>query len=103
MKHLKTYETIDDYRWNPRNLLNPKNGDYILLSGSGWNLFKNYIRVISDGTEDGWKGQGYHVEGITKNNELAKFWITKHEISRFLTPEEIEEFNIKIESDKYNL
>jgi len=85
MKYLKTYENIKKY----------KVGDYVLMSG------KNYVNkndkpikitrlldwgdpvfIFSDGTES----------------------VTTHkDIIRYLTPEEIIEFDTKINTKKYNL
>jgi len=79
----------------------PEKNDFVLLSGDGWNIFKSYVKVISDSAKYN-NEIHYQVSGIL-NNKITKFWVSIIEMERFLTPEEIDEFIMKIEIDKYNL
>lgn len=84
-----------------------KVGDYILLLEDDihkkWRVeLQGYIYEVYYNEEE--REYQYHVEGkYHDNNEPVVFWVNISEIERRMTPEEIENYKIKKDSNKYNL
>ena len=82
-------------------------GEYVLLSEDDihkkWRVkLEVYIYEVRYNEDD--REYQYHVEGVYLiNNEEAVFWLKNDEIERRMTPEEIENYKIGKESNKYNL
>jgi hypothetical protein len=82
-------------------------GDYVLLSEDDihkkWRVkLEVYIYEVRYNEDD--REYQYHVEGeYLRDNEEAVFWINSNEIERRMTTEEIENYKIKKETQKYNL
>ena len=85
MKHIKFFEKVDK----------PKIDDYVNVSAARFvsKISMNAKIVSIDNL--GWYGV------LLSNGKYL--YISKFDMSRKLTPKEIEEFNIKIDSNKYNL
>jgi hypothetical protein len=86
MKHLKKYESIS---------LKYSIGDYVLMSGETLELKINQpvkiIRILDWG------------DYIVMYNDGTTTALIDKYILRYLTPEEIEEYEIKLSQNKYNL
>jgi len=106
MKHLKLFENLDYMEIKPKY----KKGDYILLSITldsliqEYDIYKNYGKII--GTMGGRSSWMYDVKYLNKNtftpDEMTEYILEKN-IIRKLTQEEIEEFEIKLHTNKYNI
>ena len=93
MKYIKKYEWFE-YKY--------KIGDYVYVSG--YSNFEPYAKIlkVNKETSSGWD---YRIRAwsIDYKKMVDYFYIDEIDIERKLTPEEIEEFEIQINSNKYNL
>jgi len=118
MKYIKLFEELGVKTYNV--------GDYVLLSGKGWQVYK-IVKIIKTGELiDAWgeaadefviqqlsqnknldadgNFRNYYIEAFRLDtNKRVAFWIDQSEIGRTPTPEEIEEFEDRKEANKYNL
>lgn len=85
MKYIKYFE----------EKVNFSKGDYIILSPI-FNLY-SVAQIISDN-----KGDEFDIIGIL-NDRIYNTYVYIKEIVRKATPEEIEDFNIKLKTIKYNI
>ena len=88
---IKTFEKYINSKYNV--------GDYVLLTKIDleWGFtFDRECKVISNDEDN------YQVITFDKNEEIDT-WISTSDIIRKLTPEEIENYKIRKESEKYNL
>jgi hypothetical protein len=74
-------------------------GDYVLLNDDPKNKWMidiecEIIKIEND---------SYQISSFYKNGKCAILWIHNDEISRKMTSEEIEKYEIKKNSEKYNL
>lgn len=94
---LKTYDELSEKVYNEdRNKYNI--GDYVLISGQLYvEESDKPVKIIR---ELHFKKSGYY-EIMFNSGEVGVTQYT--EIKRYLTPEEIEEFDIKLNTKKYNL
>jgi len=81
-----------------KNLYNV--GDYVLLNDDDINKWAidRESKII-----ESFEGNSYRIKSFYKNNKEAVLWITVDEIERLLTPDEIQKYEAKLESIKYNL
>ena len=102
MKHLKIYENFEGtYEVN----------DYVILRDVSFlNKNNKWINLFEDRGET--KGKIRNIEVVNdKKREISYLiilsddfvWVNESYIRRKLTPEEIEQYKIQIETDKYNL
>lgn len=85
-------------------------GDYVLLDDSDtqWRVYLE-VKILDKNSNKDLPGQkpelDYRVDSISKNKYVkdGSFWIDEHEIRRKMTRKEIEEFELKQVSKKYNL
>ena len=102
MKYLKIFENFQEYKYEI--------GDYIRLKNDK-NQWRVYIvaKIIdsfspleqlhkSDYRPD-YRLETFHL----MNGEITKFWIEESEIEGLATPDEIEDYKLKIVVDKYNI
>lgn len=94
MKYIKTYENKEDY----------KVGDWIIAFIWGDGRIESPFKIIKINHE--WKNP-YRLQNYLKNGYISAdqsfFNITKDDIERLATPEEIENQEAKISAIKYNL
>jgi len=101
MKHLKLYENFETYKVD----------DYVLLTDLNFKD-KNgkWVKLLENLNET--KGKILKIEIVnTEKNDNTYFislmkhflWVNTSNIIRKLTPEEIEEYELKKEAEKYNL
>ena len=104
----KTYlKTVEE------NKVEYKIGDYILLKNDDDSV-KPEAKIIDiedkrkffdfDLKDAGIKVRiTYDIEVFSDSNELIETFVYAEEIERFLTPKEIEEFELKLSANKYNI
>jgi len=103
MKYLKTYESKEET--NKYNV-----NDYILLENENDHWLVSTVAKIVDfsnvpyyNTELG-NTNRYLLESFNlEDKSIQNFWANEDEIIRKATPEEINNFEIEISSNKYNL
>ena len=93
MKYIKTYE---------ENKIEYKVGDYILLKPIDQSM-KPEARIVLITDNGLYMKKMYDIAGFSDNDELVDTYVYEDEIERFLTPEEIKEFDIKMDAISYNL
>jgi len=104
MRYIKTYEEVVG-----GNVLKYFTNDYVILDSNDYEWHVDTCVKIVDVSIIVQKYKKItmrlKVEAIDKrkNNDIITFWINEDEIDRYATPEEIEEYEIKIKTNKYNL
>jgi len=102
MKHVKAFEVSDGFETKY------KKGDYIKLDTEGdtWQVYVickvdliQYLNVDAANTDI----EYYVYTFYAKSGEPISFWTNNSEIERLATPEEIEQYNLKEYTTKYNL
>ena len=98
MRYIKTYENLD-------NGIEYKIGDYIhLTEEEKWRVYPD-VKIIKILIHDN-KDNEIRVEAQSKtsaDNRTKTFWIDLEEIERKSTPEEIEQYDLRKNTNKYNL
>lgn len=92
MNHLKIYENwfLDKIKKKEYNI-----GDYILI-----NTYKTDIPVTNVCKIVELKDKMYGIKNAPNSNT---WWIFKNAISRKLTPDEVDDIEMNIDANKYNL
>ena len=104
MKHLKIYENFSfDI------------GDYVHLKDDEWMFFQD-VKIIDKNSEKNKPDaldnifkkikmeNDYYVEALMKkDNKIVKLWIDLSDIERKSTPEEIEKYKLREDTNKYNI
>jgi len=93
MKYLKTYE---------ENKVEYKVGDYVLLKPIDQSM-KLEVKITHIEDRGLYYKKMYDVDGFSDNDELVDTYVFAEEIERFLTQEEIKEFDLKRTANNYNL
>lgn len=88
MKYIKTHESFFDLKYGI--------GDYVKLDDDI--LFYPYAKIIELN-----RVSGYYKCIMFFSNKIDSDWIDSRNIERVLTPQEIQEFEIKLNQNKYNL
>jgi hypothetical protein len=96
MKYLKTYENLN--KENEYEI-----DDYVhLAKEDSWKVYPD-VKIIKIITYDN-KDNEIRVESQMKtSNSIKTFWIDLEEIERKSTPEEIENYELRKNTNKYNL
>jgi len=92
MKYLRTYEQLDNEKL--------KEGDYLLHVGNQGSV-GNWVKLLQYMGAGEWK-----VEMRSKTYNKYKFhtmWLHKYSFDRYLTPGEINQYEMEKETDKFNL
>ena len=92
MKYIKTFEKISNNEIKINNLVHDKNGIFVK---------PNVIGVVTNIIKSKIKRTSYLVT-FNVDNETINVCFTKNELTK-LTHEEIEEYKIKKDANKYNL
>lgn len=105
MKHIKTFEShpfLSTFKGPKYNV-----GDYVILKEDDvhkrWKVkLEGFIyKMFYNSVEQQYN---YRVEGeYVHNNKETTFFISDSDIERKMTPEEIEDYQLRKESKKYNL
>lgn len=104
MKHLRYFES--------KKNLDVKVGDYFLLLDNvdyKWNvdLDVKILRLVDRNNKEinSLKGElcSCKIEAFKKNGNLVEFWVYNDDLERKLTPEEIDEYEVKKQALNYNL
>jgi len=116
MKYLKHFESIDTKLDTTNNIVDYKVGDYILLDVEKINKQNNILGISTAIDESMAKITSFVLDEFIKNNEGYPYgiefyngkkqnvhYIKYEEILRKLNKSEIEEFDAKKDSLKYNL
>lgn len=98
MKYIKKFE--DTYKDISKKYLKYQVDDYVLPYDKSR---KNCYVVVVEVTGGGWSDYTVEDRDIITGNALSRYPVMENEIERKLTPEEIEEIEIKRSSKKYNL
>lgn len=106
MKYLKLFEELER---EPKY----KIGDYVSLkiTDDAWNVYTivKIVNINSNENEEDREEReiDYHVETFYTNRvmkgQITQFWVDESEIERKATPEEIEKYELYIDTKKYNL
>ena len=94
MKYIKTYEKKRIF----------KIGDVVILNAIDlWQVYP-YVKIIDKSQKNGYIQAGYYIQAYLRQNMLKmNFWLDDSDIERLATPEEIEEFELLIDTKKYNV
>lgn len=110
MKHLKLYED-----WNMVHKAGEykyKVGDYVILDDDSplenkW-MVNICVKILDTNSNQNRHDEepniDYYIETFLLENQMMNnFWVDEDEIERLATPEEIEEYNMILDTKKYNL
>ena len=92
MKYLRTYEQLDNEKL--------KEGDYLLHVGNQGSV-GNWVKLLQYMGAGEWKVEVRH--RTYKKFKYNELWLNSYEFDRYLTPEEIEEYELEKETGKYNI
>lgn len=106
MKHLKIYEK---YKLKAKY----KIGDYVSLkiTDDAWNVY-TIVKILNINSNPfGWpledQEMDYYIETFythpVMKGQNTQFWVDESDIDRKATPEEIEQYELRITANKYNL
>ena len=121
MKHIRLFEEFDDNEDDEsiEHYTTQDVGDYIKLNTDDnsddnynheWTIIGPFCKIIEvnagdfDESENEMYEPRYNIIGIDKKTKgTIYFWIGESEIDRYLTSEEIEEFELLLNVNKFNI